>query len=131
MITTGRGLREAVSTYYHMRATGALHGAGAVLSSATCVPLIRANLAFGSSASAFAGLFRFRPCVLSPEVAYSACFPAFLASFSAFSVFCSAIFASFAASFVARSVCAILAQQICSAANEKLIRVLTCVKILN
>ena len=60
MITTGRGLREPA---YNIRATRARHGVGAVSSSATCVPLFRATLAFGSGASASAELLRFRPRV--------------------------------------------------------------------
>lgn len=69
---------------YHIRATGALHGVGAVSFSATCVPLIRATLAFGSGESASAELLHFRPRVLLPAVASLASFAAFLASFAAF-----------------------------------------------
>ena len=69
---------------YYIRATGALHGVGAFSFSATCVPLIRTTLAFGSGAFASAELLRFRPRVLLPVVASLASFAAFLASFSAF-----------------------------------------------
>lgn len=75
---------------YHICATGALYGSGAIPSSSTRASFIRATLAFGSGTPASSGLLRFRPNFPLPAVA-------------TFLIFFAPFLAYFAASFIARS----------------------------